>query len=270
MNRREILKSMLTLSALSVAGGCRYFRKNPDHPIPGTKLGVILQGPFAVVLRKNAEHGVIAFVPKTNPDDLQHEFRFLTPMSKAIITGCGPSYRFNLLHHGLAISDSEPQINHGFDNVRFTVDKWGPKLDEYFVALSFPRLKGLLISLLLSGRVLTGDNSGGRLGSVPLNHILEYTVRSAEDVLLRQEPPQDCARQDHRPVPLKDLLKGYETYHQEMPDQALDPSLSQRPVYYPNAGAIFFHLFPGCGSTTFTQSESVFQPRTHGSWHQVF
>lgn len=226
MNRREILKSIFTLSALSAMGGCRHdFHKGTYKPPSGPKLAVILQGPFAVIMRKNGERGVFAFVPKTDPDDLQHELRFLSPQSNALMTTCG-SYQFTLLRHGLETVDREPDISRGFDNVRVTVDEWTPKPDEYLVNLELPLPERITYVPPLYPALFGGKNDPGRLGSAPVNYILEYTVRSADDVHLRQDPSGKCERQEHRPVPVKDLLQNYEKYHQETPDP--DASFSQR------------------------------------------
>jgi hypothetical protein len=230
MNRREILKGIFTLSAVSAMGGCRHdFHKGTYKPPSGPKLAVILQGPFAVVMRKNGERGVFAFVPKTDADDLQHEFRFLSPQSTARMTGCG-SYRFSLPHHGLETLDREPDISHGFDNVRVTVDEWNPRPDEYFVTLDLPSPERITYVPPLYPALFGSENDSGRLGSVPLNHILEYTVRSADRIHLRQDPSSTCARQEHPPVKVDDLRQSYENYYknEEIPRQTLDPSPSQR------------------------------------------
>jgi len=229
MNRREILKSIFTLSAVSAMGGCRHdFHKGTYKPSSGPKLAIILQGPFAVIMRKSGERGVVAFVPKVDPGDLQHEFRFLSPQSTARMTGCG-SYRFSLPHHGFETSDREPDISRGFDNVRVTVDEWTPRPDEYFVTLELPSPERITYVPPLYPALFGSENDAGRLGSAPLNHILEYTVRSADKVRLRQDPSSNCERQEHPPVSIKDILQKYEEYYQNAPDQSPDATFSQRP-----------------------------------------
>ncbi len=247
MNRREILKSILTLSALSAMGGCRHdFRKDPRRSIPsGPKLAVILQGPFAVVMRKNGERGVFAFVPKTDSDDFQHEFRFLKPMPNAPMTGCG-SYHFSLSHHGLETLDREPDISRGFDNVRVTIDEWTPRRDEYFVDLELPSPERISYVPPLYPALFGSENDPGRLGSVPLNHILEYTVRSADDIYLRQDSSDNCKREKYSPVPVKDLLQNYEDYHKKMPESP-DASFSQRPFIAQLLSQYSFVYFLGVG-----------------------
>jgi hypothetical protein len=261
MNRREILKSIFTLSALSAMGGCRHdFRKDPRRPIPsGPKLAIILQGPFAVVLRKNGEHGVVAFVPKPDPGDMQHEFRFLSPLSNALMTGCG-SYRFFLPHHGLETLDREPDISHGFDNVRVTVDEWTPRPDDYFVTLELPSPERITyVPPLYPALFESGTSAPGRLGSAPLNHILEYTVRSADGVRLRQNPSGNCERQEHPPVSVEDILQRYGKYHQEMPESP-DASFSQRPYIAKLLAQYSFVYFIGVGVPP-TQASSPFSTR---------
>jgi hypothetical protein len=72
----------------------------------------------------------------------------------------------------------------------------------------------------------------GRLGSVPLNHVLEYRVRDADDVWLRSKKrcasKDDKDRHDHQPLSSKKLLQEYERYHRQWPDQSEHPTLSQR------------------------------------------
>lgn len=250
MNRREILKNIFAVSALSAVGGCRYnFRKGHHKPPSGPKLAIILQGPFAVVTRKNGERGAVAFVPQTNPNDLQHEFRFLKPTPNALMTSCG-SYRFSLSRHGLETFERESDISHGFDNVRVTVDEWIPRPDDYFVTLDLPSPEKITyVPPPYPALFGSENNPAGRLGSVPLNHILEYTVRSASanGIRLRQDSSGNCERQEYPPVPTQDLLKNYEKYHGEMPDQTPDASLSQRPYIAKLLARYDFVYFVGVG-----------------------
>lgn len=229
MNRREVVKGMLALPALGLMGGCQqWFKKDPDRPTTGTKLCVILQGPFGVVLSKGKGYRVTAFVPKTDANDpLQHEFRFRSPTSAPCMAG----YRYELLQKGLEITEQEPQVDRGFANVLFSVNKWVPDPDNYFVTLDLPAPDAITyLPPLVPALFDSGHDSGTRLGSVPLNHVLEYRVSNADDLRLRPKESQSCGTGDElKPWPSVKLLEKYKDLHQELRDEAEAPSSSQRP-----------------------------------------
>src|SRR5690349_1921953 len=79
MNRRHILKAMLSVPIAGALGGCRH----TDHPSSrGGTLRVILQGPFAVVIDRKKNYRITAFVPYTEGKDPinDHEFRYAAPI----------------------------------------------------------------------------------------------------------------------------------------------------------------------------------------------
>lgn len=230
MHRREVLKSMLALPALGLMGGCRQWFDRGHNPVPaGTKLCVILQGAFAVVLRKNKNYRVTAFVPKTDPKDpIKHEFRLQSPHVPALAP-CEAGYHYELSERGLETTDQEPLIDRGFDNVLFSVNKWAPDPDNYFVMLDFPTPFAIsYLPPLIPAAFDSGHDSATRLGSVPLNQVLEYRMRDV-DIQLKAKHANACgAAQDLKPWTSAELLEQYKAYHGEMQDQADEPAYSER------------------------------------------
>jgi hypothetical protein len=257
--------------ALPALGWMRAYEAQPyqgtSRPAPsGKKLAVILQGPFAVVLRKSKGYRVTAFVPKTAPDDpARHEFRFLNPLEEPL-GPCSASYQFELLPNGLQATAGVPEIDPGFTNVEFSVNRWVPKPEEYFVMLDLPKpddityIPPLYPALFDSGHDTGGRSDrdsenmyGARLGSAPMNHVLEYTLRDGDDVRLRQKQVENCGKaHDYPAVPHKKMLEEYERYQKSMPDQAEDPSLSQRPHFSRWMEAYSYIYFLGVGLHPYT------------------
>jgi len=254
MNRRELLQGMLAASAAGFLGGCRHRFAGPFHS-PSSKeklLGVVLHGPWGVVMRKNKGYRINAFVPKTDKDDVQHEFRFLSPQNPT--TYCESGYRFVLLRDGLDTTVHEPFIDRGFDNVRFSVNEWNPDYGHYFVSLELPTPQAIgYVPPLYPVLFESGKGRVGRPGYAPLNHVLEYRIRHADDVRLRPQPSPHCPiksekqLQDHHPLSLEEISAKYRAYHQQMPDQGAEPGFSQRPHIFQWLERYDYVFFLGVG-----------------------
>src|SRR5262249_15057430 len=162
---------------------------------------------------------VTAFVPKTGSNDLQHEFRFLGPWERP----CTPG-RYELSGQGLETTEQEPQIDRGFVNVLFRLDnqkdKWTPEPNNYFVTLELPAPEAITyIPPLYPALFDSGHDSGTRLGSVPLSHVLEYRVRNADDLRLTPRQSQSCGAEiNFKPWSSAQLLKNYKDMQQGMRD----------------------------------------------------
>src|SRR5215469_8780366 len=264
MNRRELLKGMLTLPALSLLSGCDPDDSHGQNP-SGAKLGVVLQGPFAVVMQKNKDYRVIAFVPRTGSDEYIHEFRFLSPLKP--LDRCSAGYRFELSSDGLASNNQEPQIDHGFDNVRFSVNKWKPDWDNYFVGLELPAPDAIsYIPPLYPAVFESGYEFGDRLGSVSLNHVLEYRVRGEKkDIRLRSKRCE--APQDQPPVESNQLLEEF--YGEEKKTWDPDPPHSERAYIQRWLARYSYIYFLGVGTQPLAESpakpeEYMGASRDHG------
>lgn len=279
MNRRELLKGMIALPAAGLLGGCRYRFAN-NHFLPkasGNKLAVLLQGPWGVVVRRNKHNRVNAFVPRIDQTDLDksyfhHEFRFQNPRQEPT-DSCEIGYRFELLHQGLDIADRGPQIARGFDDVLFSVAQWTPDWDDYFVSLELPAPDAItyippLYPLLFD---LGADEPAGKLGSAPLNHVLEYSLSDADDVRLLPIPSEKCRKkeeknhQGHRPLSSRKLQDDYKTLQQDL--EGAGDHTSQVPFIIRWLEQYSHVFFLGVGLPPEPDSSQRMREReNHGKW----
>src|SRR5215472_5736891 len=202
MKRRELLRGLFALSAAGVLNGCKEGEKT-DHddshrePKNPAILKVLLQGPFAVVLKKKGDgYAVSAFIPP----DPQHEFRFQKPTPEAVEKSA-PKYAFTLGEEGLQISDRRPYLDHGLDDMYFHLGEY--PAPDYFVSVDLPN-PDLMTFIPPSEPVVFTD---GRLAFAPLNHVLVYKIRDVSKVLLqsKQLPEQ-------HPLAFSGIFKGYQEH----------------------------------------------------------
>jgi hypothetical protein len=215
---------------------------------------------------------VAAFVPKTDPQDpAKHEFRFRSPFRDPLPL-CESSYRFELSHHGLDTTDRQPVVDRGFSSVEYSVEEWSPDPDNYSTFLELPTPDAIRYIPPLHPALFASEDDGiPRLATVPLNHVLEYTVRDADDIRLRLKNAPGCVDkhkkelQDQRPLSSADMWKEYENLHNQLPDQAEHPTLSQRP-YVDRWLKRYSHVyFLGVGLPPHTDPQGHIQERReHG------
>jgi len=227
---------MLALSALS---SVRAFPLDlgqytyPSRSAPGAKkLGIILQGPFGVVIRNYESRGVTAFVPKTSKDDgIHHEFRFLSPYREPLESSSS-TYHMRLLPRGLRATKSPVTIDRAFDDVRFSVKRWVADPDDYFVMLDLPRPDNITFIPPVNPAIFeSGQPPATRFGSAPLTQVLEYTIQDADDIRVTPLQSRNGGKtEDQRPLTLGEMQEQYDAYEKATPDQAETPSLSQRPL----------------------------------------
>ena len=196
MKRRELLRGLFALSAAGVLNGCR---EKPDHDESHREtktLKVVIQGPFAVVLKKREErYSISAFIP---PDPL-HQFRFQTPMR---VENTAPKYHFTLGTEGLEVNERRrPYLDHGLDDMNFDLGEY--PAPNYFVSIDLP-VPDLMTFIPPSEPVVFVD---GRLAFAPLNHILEYKIRNVSEVLLHSGQLKDTA-----PLAFSEIFKGYQDH----------------------------------------------------------
>jgi hypothetical protein len=187
MRRREILKALATVPIASALGNCLQYGPSPS-PKPATDKGIhtvqiLLEGAFAVVLRKNNPNRLIAFVPRSDEKDpgLEHDFYFNDPKSPQeagrAATKEPAGYHFQLSEAGLR-NYAETYVNPGFADFEAYTEKWRLPNRIVTIELPFPN------SINFSGRPLHVEFASGRPGFMPTNYILEYYVKEAEKVEL--------------------------------------------------------------------------------------
>lgn len=198
MKRRELLQGLFALSAAGFVTGCHgsEMPENEQSKAPAT-LKVILQGPFAVVLRKRDERFTVsAFIPP----DPSHQFRFGTPMT---VESSATKYHFTLEPEGLEVTGRYPYIDHGFDDMFFDLGKY-PEPD-YFVSVDLPA-PDLITFIPPSEPVVF---VGGKLAFAPLNHVLEYKIANRSKVILRSDQLKE---KDQRPLAFSEIFRQYQQH----------------------------------------------------------
>ena len=202
MERRELLRGLFALSAAGALNGCREGEK-PDHDdshLETKTLKVVIQGPFAVVLKKQDErYSVSAFIPPSPPPPI-HQFRFQTPMD--VVENPAPKYHFTLGTEGLEVNERRrPYFDHGLDDMNFDLGQYPPP--NYFVSIDLP-VPDLMTFIPPSEPVVF---VGGRVAFAPLNHVLEYKIRNVSKVLLHSEQMKDQA-----PLAFSEIFNGYQDH----------------------------------------------------------
>lgn len=182
MRRRELLSGLFAISAAGVLSGCPKpektdqddYRQNPRNP---AILKVILQGPFAVVLKKKDDRYTIsAFIPR----DPGHEFRFQKPSTEGVVEKPAAQYHFTLGDDGLQISSRRPYIDHGLDDFFFDLGKYPDP--DYFVAVDLPAPD--LLTFIPPSEPVVMDR---KVLYAPLNHVLEYKITNEHKVFLHSK-----------------------------------------------------------------------------------
>lgn len=195
MNRRSLLKGVVALPIASSIAACR---REPESS-KGT-LRVILNGPFGVVIDRDNDYRITAYVP-TDPNH-EHELRFRGPGELAgneSKDGKSPSYHYQLLSDGLVVHRGSPRVDAGFYDFDFPhIGDW--KLPpEYFVAIDLPTPD--VITFIPPAQPVV---FGGSPTLQPLNFLIEYRMSDPDDVQIKfgDKPPQ-------HPLRCSELLKQY-------------------------------------------------------------
>jgi len=184
MNRRHLLKAMLSVPVAGALGGCRHEHTDPHRfpPSRGGTLKVVLQGPFAVVVDTKNQYRIKAFVPYSNSND--HVF-YAPPIDRdddKFFQEKGKEgrnqYQFTLEEHNLETNERMPHIDAGFADFTLSVSGWQPSPDDYFVALDLPAPDLISYRIPAVPALLAGD----KLTLMPTSHVLQYRVRDFDDL----------------------------------------------------------------------------------------
>jgi hypothetical protein len=184
MDRRNLLQGLLTVPLMGLVGGCtEKDKKEQDESHTRNRhssFKVVLHGPFAVVLPRNGQNRVTAFVP-FDPKK-EHELRFPTPFAPAKTERAG-SFQFELGEGGLVRPDRPPYVDHGFDDVTIHSGPWQPQPKQYFVYLELPVPDVITYIPPTEGVLFVGDKPG----TMPVTAVLEYGVHELGAVRLRSK-----------------------------------------------------------------------------------
>jgi len=193
MNRRKVLQGLAALPVAAAFSGCC---GNGDKGKPGTHpetskiraLQIHLQGPFAVVLQKDRNYRIQAYVPYD--EGSKHEFRFSNLLAAE---DKHKFYQFKLDEDSLELSGRPPYIDHGFDGFNVQIPEWHVPSDS-FVSLDLPApdvitFEPPAIPLLFEPSTAFPQ---GQFTTLPRNHILEYRVKEGCKVHLRSKQLGDC------------------------------------------------------------------------------
>lgn len=208
MNRRSVLRGLAVFPIATALAGCHRNGgqdddgknvpgKSGDHPGSSKvrKLRVILQGPFAVVQQKDLDYRIKAYVPYD--DERLHEFRFPGPLSPGKKEkDKDKSYQFTLHLESLK-APGPAYVDSGFAAFNVELPEWKPPSDA-FVSLDLP-VPDVITFLPPTEGVLFESSDQfpqGQTTTLPLNHVLEYTLKEGCDVKLVSK------QLDHAATPL--------------------------------------------------------------------
>ena len=230
MNRRHILKAMLSVPIAGALGGCR--PEHTDHPPSrGGTLKVILQGPFAVVIDTKKNYKITAFVPYTEGKDPSndHEFRYAAPIEPDN-TNVHPErgaerkpnqYQFVLEESNLETNERMPHIDAGLADFTLKVSGWQPSEKDYFVKLELPAPELITYRIEPAQLGLTVDK---RVVVLRTSHVLQYRVRDFDD--LKKVTVRSSQLGERHPFSCADL--GSVVRQHGTTVGKLDPKRSQR------------------------------------------
>jgi hypothetical protein len=222
MNRRKVLQGLAALSFMTTFDGCHPDDDKDDKSKhDGGKTGgssairtlrIILQGPFAVVMQKDRNYRVKAYVPYDN----MHEFRFPSPL---IVQDKNKYkfFQFKLEEESLELSGRAPYVDHGFDGFNPEICEWRPPSDT-FVSLDLPAPN--VISYFPPTIPVLFES--GQFTTLPRNHVLEYRVKEGCKVHLQSKQVGDCT-----PLTCDDLYQ--QLMRERKDDQAPETTGPQYP-----------------------------------------
>jgi hypothetical protein len=146
-------------------------------------------GPFAVVQQKDRDYRIKAYVPYD--DERLHEFRFPGPLT---VEKKHTSYQFTLKVEGLK-TPGPAYVDSGFAGFNVELAQWKPPSDA-FVSLDLPAPD--VISFLPPPKGVLFEPSDqfpqGQTTTLPLNHVLEYTLKEGcEARLVSKQLDHDAA-----------------------------------------------------------------------------
>jgi hypothetical protein len=237
MNRRSVLRGLAAFPIATALAGCHRnggkdkdgkddLRKPENHErFSGVrKLRVILMGPFAVVQQKDLNYRIKAYVPYD--DEKLHEFRFPGPLSPG---KKDKSYQFTLQLESLK-TPGPAYVDSGFAGFNVELAQWKPPSDA-FVSLDLPAPD--VISFLPPPEGVLFEPSDqfpqGQTTTLPLNHVLEYTLKEGCDVKLHS----DQLDRDATPLSCDDLHQqsiGYAKEHDIPESKFADHALMDQTI----------------------------------------
>jgi len=217
MNRRRLLQGIAALPLAGAVTGCKHHDENPPTPRTAGTLRVILHGPFGVVLDRDNDFSVQAFVPN-DPEHL-HEVRFRSPsnvIGNEKTPGKYSSFHFEVDGKGLQLNRGIPRIDAGFHDFNFRhLREFEFRPKDYFVSIKLPKPDYITFFPPAAPIVF-----GGRATLMPLNHVLEYRMQAPE--LVKAKSPEVG---EQSPLTCVELRKEYQELK---PDPNTPPEYSQR------------------------------------------
>ncbi|MGZ4853715.1 MAG: hypothetical protein ACXVKH_00730 [Candidatus Angelobacter sp.] len=158
--------TVLVLLVIGTLSACRHHHE--EHP-PSTPqnatLKIILNGPVAIVVKKNDPSRIIAFTPR-DPQNI-HEFYFNDLEHSQ---DKQKNYHINLMSDGLKAASTSPSIDPYLVDFTTETDLW--KREEYFVTIDLPVPNKITFAPPL--HPVHFEN--GTAGYMATNFVLEYKV----------------------------------------------------------------------------------------------
>lgn len=185
MNRREILKALVTVPVASALGAWKKEDDDKSQQRPMVRrLQILLDGAFAVVVQHDKANSILAFSPLDKKEP--HQFYFNDSFYRQ---EAGKTFHFELLPKGLKKA-ARPEIAPGFNDFNATTKKW--RAGENFITIKLPCPKR--IAFAGHREYVVFKSKSRKPGWMPTNHILEYDVLDSDQVKMEcQELGKECS-----------------------------------------------------------------------------
>src|SRR5579872_1174164 len=198
-----LLISILTATYM----GCRkksgdddanHHQTNQSQPFPPgpsrvSLLKVVLRGPFVVIVRRDHDNRLLAYIPF---DDM-HEFYFPSPDTAQT----AESFHFDLSESGLETpSRPAPYVDHGFDDFNPDLKNFKPDPKNYYVMMDLPAPD--IVSFMPPPEGVLFNTNPRTFGRIPTTHVIEYRVRDASKIIMHSKElgelrPEPCGEDSY-------------------------------------------------------------------------
>ena len=223
---------VLIVLAISMLSACRHHHEGRPPATPQTLTSIVfLNGPFAIVLRKDDPSRIIAFTPR-DPHNA-HEF-YINDLEQN--QDNKKNYVINVMSDGLKPASTSPAIDPYLSDFTVKTDQWSR--EEYFVQIDLPAPDRITFAPPTQ-QVYFED---GTTGYMSTNFVLEYRV--AEPGRIRAV----SGLKELRPLASSTLLKQFEGLcNGGWRDQFHDSCIEMRNLLAKYSGANTSMFFFGVG-----------------------
>lgn len=185
MNRRDFVRAMIGATAAAPFAGYAMEGSAAGMPFQGPPPGILqvyLEGPFAVVLKKDTSSKIIQITAYAPLEKIRaHKFHYHGDRDNSL------NYNLTLKNTGLVLSSNTPTVNSAFDSFKGTATS-GPKINS-FIKVELPPSPEQIVSFSSIGATFVDNTTA----TMPLDHVLLYKVSDINQVTLSCDRFPDAA-----------------------------------------------------------------------------